>query len=98
MVINIRDKADKFFCRIKVLDLKKENDTKYRIKLSGKDEVGTSQLQGLLVFKGSGMGLKLSKVYDDRTKAEQTGKFDILLYEGAGDPNKIDGEWAFFGF
>lgn len=44
------------------------------------------------------MGLKLSKVYDDRTKAEQTGKFDILLYEGAGDPNKIDGEWAFYGF
>jgi hypothetical protein len=98
MVINIRDKAEKFFCRIKVLDLKKENDTRYRIKLSGKDEVGTSKLEGLLVFKGSGMGLKLSKVYDDRTKAEQTGKFDILFYEGAGDPNKIDGEWAFYGF
>lgn len=50
-----------------------------------------------MLFKGNGLGLKLSKVYDDRTKAEQQGSFDILLYEGGGLPDKIDGTWAFFG-
>ena len=35
--------------------------------------------------------MKLSKVYDDRSKAQQTGKFDILLYEGAGNADKVDG-------
>ena len=33
MVINIRDKAEKFYCQVKVLDLKRETDTKYRISL-----------------------------------------------------------------
>lgn len=98
MVINIRDKAEKFYCQIKVLDLKKESDTKYRISLSGTDEVGKSKLEGLLVFRADGFGFKLSKVYEDRTKAEQTGKFDILLYEGAGNPDRVDGEWAFYGY
>ncbi len=55
-------------------------------------------MEGVLVFKGTGIGLKLSKVYDDRTKAEQTGKYDILLYEGEGDVEKIEGNWAFYGF
>lgn len=80
MVINIKDKFEKFYCQIKVTDLKKENDWKYSIKLTGKDEVGTSKLEGLLVFRADGIGMKLSKVYDDRSKAQQTGKFDILMY------------------
>lgn len=98
MVINVRDKAEKFYCQIKVLDLKRENDYKYTISMSGSDEVGTSKINGLLVFSGNGMGFKLSKVYDDRSKAEQTGKFDILLYEGGGNPDRMDGQWAFHGY
>lgn len=47
---------------------------------------------------GEGIGLKLSKVYEDRTKAQQTGKYDILLYEGSGIVDKIEGEWSFYGF
>ena len=27
----------------------------------------------------------LSKLYDYQTKDNQTGKYDIILYEGAGD-------------
>jgi len=65
--------------------------------MNGKDQVGPSKFEGLLMFTADGLGLKLSKVYDDRTKAEQTGSFDILLYEGAGSPEKIAGEWAFHG-
>ena len=37
------------------------------------------------------MGLKLSKVYDDRRKAAQTGRFDILLFEGEGDAVGMSG-------
>jgi hypothetical protein len=81
-----------------VLDLKKESDSKYRISMSGSDEVGTSKLNGLLMFRADGMGLKLSKVYDDRSKAGQTGSFSILLYEGSGIPDKIEGEWAYKGY
>jgi len=38
------------------------------------------------MFKSRKLCLKLSKVYDDRRKAAQMGKFDILLYEGEGTP------------
>ena len=37
MVINIRDKNEKFYCQVKVIDLKKESDTKYRISMLGSD-------------------------------------------------------------
>ena len=59
--------------------------------MAGSDEVGTSKLEGLMIYKADGLGIKLSKVYDNRQKAEQTGSYDILLYEGAGDPNHFSG-------
>jgi len=59
--------------------------------MTGSDEVGKSKFEGLLLFKNSGLGIKLSKVYDDRKKAEQTGSFDVLLYEGEGMPEKMTG-------
>ena len=98
MVINVKDQAEKFYCQLKVTDLKRINDTKFEIKMNGSDEVGTSKLEGLMIFKSDGLGIKLSKVYDDRLKAEQTGKYDILFYEGAGNPDRFSGEWAFHGF
>ena len=39
----------------------------------------------MLVIKGNGIGFMLSKVYDDSIKAKQTGKYDIIIYVGAGD-------------
>ena len=50
------------------------------------------------MFRGEGMGLKLSKVYYDRRKARQTGRFEILLFEGEGDANGMYGYWAFYGY
>ena len=61
-------------------DLKKVNESKFEIQLNGNDEVGTSKLKGLIVFKDAGLAIKLSKVYDDRAKADQTGEYDTLLY------------------
>ena len=37
--------------------------------MDGSDEVGKSKFEGLLIFKNDGLSLRLSKVYDDRTKA-----------------------------
>lgn len=44
-----------------------------------------------MVFREDGLAIKLSKVYDDRQKAEQVGKFDVLLYEGIGNPDQMKG-------
>ncbi len=91
MIVHVGDKSYKFFCQVKVTDFKKENENKYSIKMTGSDEVGKSKFEGLLMFKNEGFGLKLSKVYDDRKKAEQTGSFDVLLYEGGGSADKLEG-------
>lgn len=98
MVINVKDNAEKFNCQLKISDLKKMNDSQYKIIFRGSDEVGESTLEGLLVFKDIGMGIKLSKVYDNRSNAEQTGLFETLLYEGGGNPDQLNGCWAFHGF
>ena len=45
-----------------------------------------------------GFALKLSKVYDNREAADQVGEFEILLYEGRGNPDGMNGIWAFKGF
>jgi hypothetical protein len=94
MVISSNDKSDLFHSQMKVLNLKKENETKYRISMSGSDEIGTSKLDGLLMFRAEGMCFKLSKVYDNR----KSNSIDLLLFEGSGNADKIEGEWAFKGF
>ncbi len=69
--------------------IEKITDRKYNVAFSGKDVYGSSTFSGVLIFKGSGFGLKLSKVYSDRQKSRQKDKFDILIYEGKGDRNKL---------
>jgi hypothetical protein len=49
------------------------------------------------VTKADGLAIKLSKVYDDRNAAGQTGVWSTLLYEGVGSPGGLSGEWAFYG-
>jgi hypothetical protein len=66
MTASCNHKPHSFTCKVKVLDLKKESDTKYRVSMSGSDKGGTSKFDGLLVFKGSGIGFKLFKAYDDK--------------------------------
>lgn len=66
--------------------------------MRGSDEVGNSQLTGLLIFKDFRMAIKLSKDYDNLKKACQIGDYDTLLYEGYGNPDRFSGSWAFYGF
>ena len=69
MVIKVKDDSEKFHCKLKLKDCKREGKFAYRIKMSGKDEVGRSELEGILLFTGNQMRIKLSKVYANRDKA-----------------------------
>jgi hypothetical protein len=53
-------------------------------------------MEGYLVFTDKGFRFKLSKVYNNRKKAGQRGRFDILFFEGDGDANRMSGSWAFY--
>jgi hypothetical protein len=44
------------------------------------------------------MSFKLSKTYNNRKAASQTGNYSILLYEGIKEGRKFQGDWAFKGF
>lgn len=72
--------------------------------MSGNDEIGPSIFEGILAFNKSKFGLKLSKVYSNRIKAEQTGNFDVILFEGESnesnekDKELMSGNWAYRGF
>lgn len=50
--------------------------------MKGKDDVGSSTFNGFLMFKSRGLRMLLSKQYNNREKAGQTGEYRILLYKG----------------
>lgn len=97
MVLTTRASNDPIQCRLKVNSLEKINDDLYKIKLSGRDEVGSSRLEGNLVFKGDGIAWKLFKDYDDKRQAGQTDGFEDLFYEGSGRITRMEGKWAYHG-
>lgn len=37
MVINVKDQTEKFYCQVKVVDLKRINENKFEIKMTGSD-------------------------------------------------------------
>jgi hypothetical protein len=98
MRINVNNKSETFNCELKVTDIKKITDIKWEVKLDGNDELGKSSLEGLLIFKGEGVTVKLSKLYSNRKFARQLGEFTVLLYEGAGIPEQLTGRWSFCKF
>jgi hypothetical protein len=50
--------------------------------MKGKDSVGWSNFTGLLMFKLGGLRIVLSKIYNNKKKAGQTGEYRVLVYEG----------------
>lgn len=51
MVVNVKGKSGKLFCQLKITGLSKESNYRCRVKLEGKDEVGDSKFDGVLVFR-----------------------------------------------
>ena len=60
--------------------------------------MGKSTLKGVIIFQADRLKVKLSKVYDDKSNAFQEGKTEVMLFEGEGTPNKIEGAWNFYGY
>ncbi len=44
------------------------------------------------------MAICFDKLYNDRKKAGQTDKWDLLVYEGYQDGNWFEGDWYYSGF
>ena len=93
--IVLKDNSQTIICDLKVENISSVNDFTYNIQLKGQDSVGASNLRGILIFKGSGFGLKLSKEYENRKSAGQTGNYVILMFEGEGDLEIVKGTWEF---
>ncbi len=93
--IVLKDNSQTINCDLKVVNLSSVNEFTYNIQLKGQDSIGTSNIRGILIFKDSGFGLKLSKEYVNRKSAGQTGNYVILMYEGKGDLEIVEGTWEF---
>lgn len=65
-----------------MVDLKKVNDIKYEIKITGTDSIGLSTSKGLLTFQKDYIALFFEKSYYNRSQAGQTGAYDVLFYDG----------------
>ena len=44
------------------------------------------------------MSIIFDKLYDDREKAGQKGKWDLLIYEGDSVDGTFEGKWYYKGF
>lgn len=66
--------------------------------MSMRDEVGSSEVSGVLIINGDHFKIKLEKTYDDRDSAGQTDEYDILLYEGAQEGEEFYGNWSYKNF
>ena len=62
------------------------------------EDQGNSALTGVLLFKGNGMAICFDKLYSDRRRAGQMGKFDLLIYEGYENEGVFEGDWYYKGF
>lgn len=62
------------------------------------DSIGSSSARGILVHTGKFFSIQFEKTYNDRTKAGQTGDFDLLLYKGSQNGNIFTGGWAYKGY
>lgn len=61
----------------------KRTDYVYQIEAEGsEDSLGNSKVTGILMFKNNELSICFDKLYNDRNGAGQTGKWDLLIYEG----------------
>jgi len=53
--------------------------------------LGDSTITGILILKGRGLRICFDKLYDDRSRAGQTGKWDLLIFEGEKNGGCLEG-------
>lgn len=93
------DNNNNGFFNIKITDIVKRTDYVYEIQALGEnDALGESDMKGILLFQNSYLSICFDKVYNDREKAGQTGKWSVLVYEGVQQGEIFAGRWYFEGF
>jgi hypothetical protein len=55
-------------------------------------------IKGILFFRENGLSICFDKLHNDRNLAGQTGKWDLLVYEGFQNGKNFEGQWYYEGF
>ena len=76
-----------------MINYKQDSYTRYSITLGAQDSAGVSTLQGIVIFPGNKIALKLSKVY----AGKQHQGDQNLFFEGMGSAEMIYGKWSYHG-
>lgn len=51
-----------------------------------------------MLFNETGLSFCFDKLYEDKERANQKGKFDLLIYQGHQKESGFEGSWYFRGF
>jgi hypothetical protein len=79
-----------------MINIIKRTEFVYEIEAKGfEDLLGDSTITGILILKGSGLRICFDKLYNDRNRAGQTGKWDLLIFEGEKKGGCFEGEWYY---
>lgn len=62
------------------------------------EDYGGSKAEGILMTYSDSSSIKFSKTYNNRTKANQIGFYDILLFEGTQEGQSFKGTWYYQGY
>ena len=80
-------------------NITKRSEYVYEIDTEGyEDQNGGSTIKGVLMFKENDLSICFDKLHDNRDHAGQTGKWDLLIYEGYSNGAQFTGEWYYEGF
>ena len=80
-------------CKLRVISYQQDSYTRYNLTLGATDSAGASTLTGIVIFPGTKMALKLSKVY----AGEHPNDEKFLFFEGMGNAEMIYGRWSYSG-
>ena len=79
-------------------ELKEKSRLSMSLKMKSKDSVGTSQIEGILLYKYDYLAIYFFKSYDDKKNSGQTGPYQWLAYEGVQQGEMFRGSWYYEGF
>ena len=68
------------------------------VKIKGSDKLGSWEGLGQYILTKRGPLFWMLKVYDNKEKAGQTGRWNTLIYESTSLGKKIKGKWFYENF